>query len=260
MPFVGEGRNINGIFHPDRKRRRDGAASEADARLYRLYSSERLGQDPSSRRMTKRVRGDDDEENDEMTDVRRRRPSLPQNKPDQYHHQQIPRFSTTTTAAAAAAAAAAALLLPCHVCHRRPTKKSDLDSFAKCQGCQRRTCFVCIRECHGWLPELPPPQSSTSETFPFPMDDDGEDEDEDDEINPPNHNHAQHYQHQHYQPSPPLLHADDEDEDEDDDVAEDDGGWNTWGHRAVVCSRCCVERGRQGDVVCLGCLAGLAGA
>ncbi|RCI15275.1 hypothetical protein L249_6907 [Ophiocordyceps polyrhachis-furcata BCC 54312] len=253
MPFVGEGRNINGIFHPDRKRRRDGTASEADARLYRLYSSERLGQD---RRMTKRVRGDDDDENDEMTDVRRRRPSQQQNKPDLYHHQHISRFptTTTTTAAAAAAAAAAVLLMPCHVCHRRPTKKSDLDSFAKCQGCQRRTCFVCIRECHGWLPEPPPPpQTSASEAVSFSMDDDDDDEDdEDDDISPPNHNNQQ-------QPSPPPLHVDDED-DEDDDVADDDAGWNSWGHRAVVCSRCCVERGREGDVVCLGCLAGMAGA
>ncbi|KAL4730519.1 hypothetical protein ACLX1H_002555 [Fusarium chlamydosporum] len=43
-----------------------------------------------------------------------------------------------------------ALVAPCHICHRRPTKKTHLDSFADCQGCGERTCFVCIRECHGW--------------------------------------------------------------------------------------------------------------
>jgi hypothetical protein len=25
-------------------------------------------------------------------------------------------------------------------------------------------------------------------------------------------------------------------------------------HRGVVCSRCCVERGEEGEVICLGCL------
>ncbi|RGP62046.1 hypothetical protein FLONG3_10349 [Fusarium longipes] len=38
-----------------------------------------------------------------------------------------------------------ALVAPCHICHRRPTKKTHLDSFADCQGCGERTCFVCIR-------------------------------------------------------------------------------------------------------------------
>ncbi|TLD26383.1 hypothetical protein PspLS_04818 [Pyricularia sp. CBS 133598] len=41
-------------------------------------------------------------------------------------------------------------LAPCHICQRRPTKKSDLDSFADCEGCGMRTCYVCIRECLGW--------------------------------------------------------------------------------------------------------------
>ncbi|KAF3768935.1 hypothetical protein M406DRAFT_344868 [Cryphonectria parasitica EP155] len=41
-------------------------------------------------------------------------------------------------------------LSPCHICHRRPTKKTELDSFADCEGCGERTCYVCIRECLGW--------------------------------------------------------------------------------------------------------------
>lgn len=31
-------------------------------------------------------------------------------------------------------------------------------------------------------------------------------------------------------------------------------GWASGGHRKKICSRCCVERGPDGDVVCLGCL------
>ncbi|KAF2232263.1 hypothetical protein EV356DRAFT_505441 [Viridothelium virens] len=37
----------------------------------------------------------------------------------------------------------------CHLCNRRPTQKQDLDAFADCLRCQKRTCFVCIRECSG---------------------------------------------------------------------------------------------------------------
>jgi hypothetical protein len=34
----------------------------------------------------------------------------------------------------------------------------------------------------------------------------------------------------------------------------------TTGHRRMVCSRCCVEKGTEGEVCCLGCLrAGDAG-
>lgn len=33
-----------------------------------------------------------------------------------------------------------------------------------------------------------------------------------------------------------------------------EGGWKSGGHRKKICSRCCVERGPDGDVVCLGCL------
>lgn len=37
-------------------------------------------------------------------------------------------------------------------------------------------------------------------------------------------------------------------------------GWDAAGHRGVVCSRCCIERGAEGDIVCLGCLPRLEGA
>lgn len=39
-----------------------------------------------------------------------------------------------------------------------------------------------------------------------------------------------------------------------------EGGWSGGGHRGVICSRCCVESGGEGDVICLGCLAGMKGA
>ncbi|KAK2072664.1 hypothetical protein P8C59_007002 [Phyllachora maydis] len=47
-------------------------------------------------------------------------------------------------------AAAVLRLSRCHTCHRKPTKKSDLDDFADCESCGQRTCFICIRQCSGW--------------------------------------------------------------------------------------------------------------
>ncbi|TGJ77585.1 hypothetical protein E0Z10_g10686 [Xylaria hypoxylon] len=57
-----------------------------------------------------------------------------------------------------------ALLNPCHICHRKPTKKSDLDSFADCTGCGERTCFVCLRACQGWVPASESDESSHTAT------------------------------------------------------------------------------------------------
>lgn len=51
-----------------------------------------------------------------------------------------------------------------------------------------------------------------------------------------------------------MLDADDE-EHQAQPARQEQGGWTTGGgHRRVVCSRCCVERGQDGEVVCLGCL------
>lgn len=122
------------------------------------------------------------------------------------------------------------LLAPCHICHRKPTKKSDLDSFAECLGCGGRTCFVCIRYCQGWNPE---DESVLSEqevlSRSFHMDD------ADDEG--PHHHHHHH-----------------------DSKDETRRGWVAGGHRPVVCSRCCIERGTEGDVACLGCLPRMEGS
>ncbi|CAK7240280.1 MAG: hypothetical protein STHCBS139747_001718 [Sporothrix thermara] len=96
---------------------------------------------------------------------------------------------------------------PCHICHRKPRRKCDLDSLAFCEGCGERTCFVCLRECLGWAEN----EGLGGETATTPTADHGE------------------------QPQP----------------------WSTTshGHRRTVCSQCCVERGEDGDVVCLGCIA-----
>jgi hypothetical protein len=120
-------------------------------------------------------------------------------------------------------------LAPCHICHRRPTKKSHLDSFADCQGCEQRTCFVCLRECHGWNMDG---GSGVSEqemlSMSFHM------EDADDE---PQHNGTT-----------------------KDGQQQSNQGWKAVGHQAVVCSRCCIERGTEGDVTCLGCFSRMEGS
>ncbi|KAH6898618.1 hypothetical protein B0T10DRAFT_473246 [Thelonectria olida] len=119
-----------------------------------------------------------------------------------------------------------AILAPCHICHRRPTKKSDLDSFAECQGCRERTCFVCIRECQGWNIDdgsVLSEQEVLSRSFHMDDVDDMQ------------------------SPEQPSGHREKK-------------GWIAGGHRAVVCSRCCIERGAEGDVACLGCLSRMEGS
>ncbi|KAJ4314087.1 hypothetical protein N0V84_009079 [Fusarium piperis] len=124
--------------------------------------------------------------------------------------------------------ATGAVLAPCHICHRKPTKKSDLDSFAECQGCGERTCFVCIRECQGWnlhRDTVLSEQQALSRSFH--MDDADDDQ--------PSQRNAKGGQ-------------------------EANKGWDVVGHRSVVCSRCCIERGAEGDVACLGCFSRMEGS
>ncbi|KAH8675608.1 hypothetical protein BX600DRAFT_178259 [Xylariales sp. PMI_506] len=143
--------------------------------------------------------------------------------------------------------ATAHLLNPCHICHRKPTKKSDLDSFADCQGCGQRTCYVCIRECQGWLSP-----TTTAATF------------------------SRGFHRQEDEPAQEDLSASFTMHDVDDEAngeapqsgqskaRETDGrgevGWNAAGHCSMICSRCCIERGSEGEVQCLGCLAGIEAA
>ncbi|KAI1661473.1 hypothetical protein F4813DRAFT_230475 [Daldinia decipiens] len=124
------------------------------------------------------------------------------------------------------------LLSPCHICHRKPTKKSDLDSFADCLGCGQRSCFVCLRACRDWLASSEEDDDSLSASFTM--------QDVDD-ITPESSPEASQKQRKGGGTGP-------------------DSSWVGRGHRELICSRCCVERGPEGDVVCLGCLAGMEGA
>jgi hypothetical protein len=142
----------------------------------------------------------------------------------QVHHHLSTQQQTSASRPATTRTDSSTLLSPCHICHRKPTKKSDLDSFADCMGCEHRTCFICIRECQGWLPA-----ENQSRSVSFTMQD----------VEPGEGS------------GQPVKH----DTDNDRSL-----GWLGSGHCSMVCSRCCVERGSQGDVVCLGCLAGMEGA
>lgn len=151
---------------------------------------------------------------------------------------------------------ASSLMNRCHVCSRKPTKKSELDGFADCQGCGQRTCYVCIRECLGWDPRAlqqgttstqeasdphrPTTGSTTSTTtISTPINEEGETSftmlDADAEA---------------YHQRPTSVPSDYQGMER-----EQGEGWTRGGgHRQMVCSRCCVEKGQDGDIVCLGCL------
>jgi hypothetical protein len=40
-------------------------------------------------------------------------------------------------------------LAPCHLCSSKPRQKTDLERYTDCQLCEKRTCAICIRICHG---------------------------------------------------------------------------------------------------------------
>jgi hypothetical protein len=198
---------------------------------------------PSAKRQRTTVDIDVDGEGEPM---QRSPSSSPSQRHQRQHHQQrtkdesqeelhdksrltAPTATTNTTTNPTSAS----LMSRCHICFRKPNKKSDLDSFADCQGCGQRTCYVCIRECLGWgLPNLqtqildnkPPPTPTLKEKNSFTM--------LDADVTIEN------------QQPPPQSEGHQHEE-----------GWaRGGGHRQMVCSRCCVEKGQDGDVVCLGCL------
>jgi hypothetical protein len=251
MPYVGDGDD----FQSARKRRWD---DDHDGSVYRLYNPDKLQQpdiylfNPSPDFAAPR----------KTLPLSSKRARITPND-DASHHHSPNTFAPTHRRRAsqqkilqeqsglgnrASVPLSAALLLPCHICHRRPTKKCDLDSFAGCQGCGERACFVCIRLCHGCNADDGMSVLSEQEVLSrsFHMDDDADE----------------------------PLQADDEQDhhgDRHDDTRslyksyENGGrdgtkGWAASGHRSVVCSRCCVERGPEGEVVCLGCLSGMPGA
>ncbi|KAM0667588.1 hypothetical protein MY8738_001397 [Beauveria namnaoensis] len=130
------------------------------------------------------------------------------------------------------------MVAPCHICHRRPTKKSGLDSYAQCEGCHEQTCFVCIRQCHGRgdMALVLSEQEALSRSFH--MEDADADADADAGDDPDGR-----------PPAPPQK-------DKMEQRLGTARNWAACGHRSVVCSRCCVEKGPEGEVVCLGCLFG----
>lgn len=134
----------------------------------------------------------------------------------------------------------------CHICFRKPSKKADLDSYADCQGCGQRTCYVCMRQCPGWTSSFHH-QRQHHQT--------GEQEAQVDDIplvssSPEN--------------SFTMLDADAEtevdlDEKESHRSKPTPTGWHANGHRETICGKCCEERGDNGDVVCFGCLPSFGG-
>ncbi|KAJ9139094.1 hypothetical protein NKR23_g8045 [Pleurostoma richardsiae] len=162
----------------------------------------------------------------------------------------------------------ASVLSPCHICHRRPTKKSDLDAFADCEGCGQRTCYICIRQCLSWGAAGGPTQGEGGG---------GRDEDEDGEMlrdRPPSQEEnlsasfhmedalSENDQRHNNNNRPPDGTSDKSQDWGQKDSSKAEQGWaagGRGGHRQTICSRCCVERGADGDVVCLGCLSFLEG-
>lgn len=136
----------------------------------------------------------------------------------------------------------AMMIMPCHVCHRRPTKKSDLDSFARCQSCQEQTCFVCIRECRR---QKNPYNDTKSQAH----------EEEDEGVGQSfNMNDADECEMSVATNIHALQHDDDDDERQG---TPNKSSANSSTHHAMICSRCCVEEGAEGEVVCLGCLSNM---
>jgi hypothetical protein len=40
-------------------------------------------------------------------------------------------------------------LRPCHICHKAPKRRKDLENYLQCQNCDNRACYVCARSCSG---------------------------------------------------------------------------------------------------------------
>lgn len=148
-----------------------------------------------------------------------------------------PRTTTTTN-----------LLAPCHICHRKPTKKTELDSYADCQGCGERTCYVCMRECLGWGTTSRDRHGLDKEILMRDEDFNGEGGESD-----PGNDHSFNMEDA---PAEEDTHLDHGSPEADHRIRE--GTWvkeGGTGHRGRICSQCCVEKGMEGEVTCLGCLA-----
>ncbi|OAA82517.1 hypothetical protein LEL_02062 [Akanthomyces lecanii RCEF 1005] len=240
MPFVGG----DDSPPPARKRRwQDHDDDGNDTRgLFTLYRDENCSFGGISARkmaapISKRTRFDIDDDdttthlhnnsnnNADWTPSHRRRPSQQSQK--QKTQQQTTQQQHHRSAA------------PCHICHRRPTKKSDLDSFAQCEGCRAQTCFVCIRQCHGRRGDTASVLSEQEAlSRSFHMEDAAADDACDLDGRTPPAQPPQEQTREQYREGAAQK------------------SWAAGGHCSVVCSRCCVEKGPEGEAVCLGCLFG----
>ncbi|KAI9171456.1 hypothetical protein HJFPF1_00939 [Paramyrothecium foliicola] len=248
MPYVGED------VQTPRKRRWDNDKDD----LYRVYPPEKQGDiflinqhpDFAPRKilpLSKRARITTDEGvhmYDDLTSSHRTRNSLSKLSQD-YHEYAGSRLPPKTTGSS---------LLPCHICHRRPTKKSDLDSFADCEGCGERTCFVCIRQCAGWgAVEVTAPVEEDVLSRSFHMDD------VDDMVATQQQQGDCDTNHNAEERRAKMVGGLERSPSHPENDRQSKGGWTMGGHRAMVCSRCCVEKGAEGEVACLGCLSRMEG-
>lgn len=143
------------------------------------------------------------------------------------------------------------VLAPCHICHRKPTKKTELDSYADCQGCGERTCYVCMRECLGWGATLRD-RRGPDEEEELMRDEETNSEHEQGGANDTGNDHSFNME----DAPPEDAHLDHDSPQADHRIRE--GTWvkeGGTGHRGRICGRCCVEEGVEGEVTCLGCLA-----
>lgn len=132
-------------------------------------------------------------------------------------------------------------LNPCHICHRKPTFKSELDQYANCEGCDRRTCYICIRSC---LRSTTRGSISASECCNLEDDHDMlVSFDAGDTFSPSKTRNGRGRSDSGYEGG---------DECHVRTIGKENLVMKV--HRNRICSRCCVERGTDGEVLCLGCL------
>lgn len=61
--------------------------------------------------------------------------------------------------------------------------------------------------------------------------------------------------------TPSIPHIDYNNDDVDVDIRDDDDDdaherkTQRYTHHSMICSKCCVEKGAEGEVICLGCLS-----
>lgn len=158
-------------------------------------------------------------------------------------------YLTTRPSMAARAVTSDLDLRPCHLCHRQPRKRKDLEGFISCEGCSLRSCFVCIRECHGL-------GGDTRHDVRLWQGREGSNMTRNDLEEPPEAGRNEDDTAMSFEVINPTM------EDapilkqyggENAVLAMEEGGWTTQ-HRSIVCSRCCIEKGADGEVVCLGCI------